>query len=61
MVIAKPLNTPTTSELTKAHDFLYEADMLVTDVDRFSSTAMISRRPPGSRTFRVALPMSFMS
>ena len=32
MVIAKPLNTPTASELTKAHDFLYEADLLVTDV-----------------------------
>jgi hypothetical protein len=25
----QPLNTP---ELTKAHDFLYEADLLVTDV-----------------------------
>jgi hypothetical protein len=24
--------TPTASELTKAHDFLYEADLLVTDV-----------------------------
>jgi hypothetical protein len=32
VVIAKPLNTPTASELTKAHDFLYEADLLVTDV-----------------------------
>jgi hypothetical protein len=29
---AQPLNTPTASELTKAHDFLYEADLLVTDV-----------------------------
>jgi len=28
----QPLNTPTVSELTKAHDFLYEADLLVTDV-----------------------------
>ena len=28
----QPLNTPTASELTKAHDFLSEADMLVTDV-----------------------------
>ena len=28
----QPLNTPTASELTKAHDFLYEADRLVTDV-----------------------------
>ena len=28
----QPLNTPTASELTKAHDFLFEADMLVTDV-----------------------------
>ena len=28
----QPLNTPTPSELTKAHDFLYEADLLVTDV-----------------------------
>ena len=27
-----PLNIPTASELTKAHDFLYEADLLVTDV-----------------------------
>ena len=34
MTIAQvqPLNTPTVSELTKAHDFLYEADLLVTDV-----------------------------
>jgi hypothetical protein len=28
----QPLNIPTASELTKAHDFLYEADLLVTDV-----------------------------
>ena len=28
----QPLNTPTPSELTKAHDFLYEANLLVTDV-----------------------------
>jgi hypothetical protein len=28
----QPLNIPTASELTKAHDFLFEADMLVTDV-----------------------------
>ena len=28
----QPLNTPAASELTKAHDFLYEADLLVTDV-----------------------------
>ncbi len=28
----EPLNTPTASELTKAHDFLHEADLLVTDV-----------------------------
>jgi hypothetical protein len=34
MTIAQvqPLNIPTASELTKAHDFLYEADLLVTDV-----------------------------
>ena len=34
MTIAQvqPLNIPTSSELTKAHDFLFEADMLVTDV-----------------------------
>jgi hypothetical protein len=34
MTIAQvqPLNTPTASELTKAHHFLYEADLLVTDV-----------------------------
>ena len=34
MTIAQvqPLNTPTASELTKAHDFLFEAHMLVTDV-----------------------------
>ena len=34
MIIAQvqPLNTPTPSELTKAHNFLYEADLLVTDV-----------------------------
>jgi hypothetical protein len=28
----QPLNTPTPSELTKAHNSLYEADLLVTDV-----------------------------
>jgi len=28
----QPLNIPTSSELMKAHDFLFEADMLVTDV-----------------------------
>jgi hypothetical protein len=28
----QPLNTPTASELTKARDFLWEADMLVADV-----------------------------
>jgi hypothetical protein len=28
----QPLTTPTASELTKAYDFLYEADLLVTDV-----------------------------
>jgi len=28
----QPLNIPTSSELTKAHDYLFEADMLVTDV-----------------------------
>ena len=28
----QPLNIPTASELTKAHNFLYEADLLVTDV-----------------------------
>ena len=28
----QPLNIPTSSELTKAHDFLFEADMFVTDV-----------------------------
>ena len=28
----QPLNIPTVSELTKAHDFLHEADLLVTDV-----------------------------
>ena len=34
MMIAQvqPLNIPTSSELTKAHDFLFAADMLVTDV-----------------------------
>ena len=34
MTIAQvqPLDTPTASELTKAHDFLFEADLLVTDV-----------------------------
>ena len=34
MTIAQvqPLNITTASELTKAHDFLYEADPLVTDV-----------------------------
>jgi hypothetical protein len=32
VVIAKPLNTPTASELTKARDFLSEADTLVTNV-----------------------------
>jgi hypothetical protein len=28
----QPLNTPTASELTKAYDFLFEADIFVTDV-----------------------------
>jgi hypothetical protein len=32
VVQVQPLNKPTASELTKAHDFLYEADLLVTDV-----------------------------
>ena len=32
MAQVHPLNIPTASELTKAHDFLYEADLLVTDV-----------------------------
>ena len=34
MTIAQvqPLNIPTASELRKAHNFLYEADLLVTDV-----------------------------
>jgi hypothetical protein len=34
MTIAQvqPLNIPTSSQLTKAHDFLFEADMFVTDV-----------------------------
>ena len=34
MTIAQvqPLNTPTASELTTAHDFLSEADMLLADV-----------------------------
>jgi hypothetical protein len=29
---AQSLNKPATSELTKAHDFLFEADLLVRDV-----------------------------
>ena len=44
----QPLNTPTASELTKAHDFLREADMLVTDVrslflnsDNFATAARL--------------------
>ena len=32
MAQVQPLNIPTASELTKAHDFLSEADLLVTDV-----------------------------
>ncbi len=32
MTMVQPLNIPTASELTKAHDFLHEADLLVTDV-----------------------------
>ena len=32
VVQVQPLNKPTALELTKAHDFLYEADLLVTDV-----------------------------
>ena len=32
MAQVQPLNIPTASELTKAHDFLHEADLLVTDV-----------------------------
>jgi hypothetical protein len=44
----RKLNTPTASELTKAHDFLREADMLVTDVkslffnsDNFAAAARL--------------------
>ena len=44
----QPLNTPTASELTKARDFLREADMLVTDVrslflnsDNFATAARL--------------------
>jgi hypothetical protein len=43
----QPLNIPTASELTKAHDFLYEADLLVTDVKslfRHSSDFVIAAR-----------------
>ena len=32
MTTAQVLNIPTASQLTKAHDFLCEADILVTDV-----------------------------
>jgi hypothetical protein len=43
MTIAQvqPLNIPTALELTEAHDFLFEAHMLVTDVRSifFSSSA----------------------
>ena len=34
-----PLTTPTASELTKAYDFLYEADLLVTDVKSLFRTS----------------------
>ena len=44
----QPLNTPTASKLTKARDFLREADMLVTDVrslflnsDNFATAARL--------------------
>ena len=44
----QPLNTPTSSELTKARDFLREADMLVTEVrslflnsDNFATAARL--------------------
>ena len=44
----QPLSTPTASEFTKAHDFLREADMLVTDVrslflnsDNFATAARL--------------------
>jgi hypothetical protein len=44
----QPLNTPTASELTKARDFLREADMLVTEVrslflnsDNFATAARL--------------------
>lgn len=47
----------TASELTDARDFLAEADTLVTDVKSLSSTAVISRRLAGSRTFRIAWPL----
>ena len=49
MTIAQvqPLNIPTASELTKAHDFLHEADLLVTDVKSLfrnsSNFAMVAR------------------
>ena len=35
----QPLNTPTPSELTKAHNFLYEAAILVTDVKSLLSNS----------------------
>ena len=43
----QPLNILTASELTKAHNFLYEADLLVTDVKSLLSDsgnfAMVAR------------------
>ncbi len=43
----QPLNIPTASELRKAHNFLYEADLLVTDVKSLLSDsgnfAMVAR------------------
>jgi len=55
----QPLNTPTPSELTKAHNFLYEADLLVTDVKSLFRNSGDFVIAAGSMTFRVASLMRF--
>ena len=46
-----------TPELAKVRDYLNGADLIVKDVQPYSSTSVISRRLPGSKTFSVALSM----
>ena len=55
----QPLNTPTASELTKAHEFLYEADLLVTDVKSLFRSSGDFALAARLRTFKLASLMRF--